>query len=118
MATWKCARASPKTIWRIWPWGRGAGAAGGTTQTFIGHVWQVSPVIDPATRQGLARIQLAYDPAIRPGGFAGAGIQSGMVEAPVLPESALQADNTAACLHRRARQQGRAARGHHRSGHP
>jgi hypothetical protein len=50
-------------------------------------------VIDPATRQGLARIQLAYDPAIRPGGFASAGIQSGMVDAPVLPESALQADN-------------------------
>ncbi len=66
----------------------------GTTQKYIGHVWQVSPVIDPATRQGLARIQLAYDPAIRPGGFASAGIQSGMVDAPVLPESALQADNS------------------------
>jgi hypothetical protein len=42
---------------------------------------------------GLARIQLAYNPAIRPGGFAGAVIESGMVQAPVLPESALQSDN-------------------------
>lgn len=65
----------------------------GTDQTFTGHVWQLSPVIDPVTRQGLARIQLAYNPAIRPGGFAGAVIESGMVQAPVLPESALQSDN-------------------------
>jgi RND family efflux transporter MFP subunit len=64
----------------------------GTDQTFTGHVWQISPVIDPITRQGLARVQLAYAPAIRPGGFAGAVIESGTVQAPVLPESALQAD--------------------------
>jgi HlyD family secretion protein len=65
----------------------------GTDQTFIGHVWQLSPVIDPATRQGLARVQLAYAAAIRPGGFAGAVIESGVVQAPVLPESSLQADS-------------------------
>ena len=65
----------------------------GTDKTFTGHVWQISPVIDPATRQGLARIQLAYAPAIRPGGFAGAVVESGTVQAPVLPESALQADS-------------------------
>jgi RND family efflux transporter MFP subunit len=64
----------------------------GTDQTLTGHVWQISPVIDALTRQGLARIQLAYSPAIRPGGFAGAVVESGMVQAPVLPESALQAD--------------------------
>lgn len=64
----------------------------GTEQRLTGHIWQISPVIEAATRQGLARIQLAYNPAIRPGGFAGAVIQSGMVQAPVLPESALQAD--------------------------
>lgn len=65
----------------------------GTQQIFIGHVWQISPVIDPVSRQGLARVQLAYAPGIRPGGFAGAVIESGVVQAPVLPESALQADN-------------------------
>jgi RND family efflux transporter MFP subunit len=65
----------------------------GTDQKFTGHVWQISPVIDAQTRQGLARIQLAYAPAIRPGGFAGAVIDSGMVQAPVLPESALQSDS-------------------------
>jgi hypothetical protein len=43
---------------------------------------------------GLARIALAYDPAIRPGGFASADIR-GTVRAPLLPESALQADHGA-----------------------
>jgi RND family efflux transporter MFP subunit len=42
----------------------------GTTQTFTGEVWQVSPVIDPQTRQGIARVALTYNPALRPGGFA------------------------------------------------
>ncbi|MBL7373106.1 efflux RND transporter periplasmic adaptor subunit, partial [Escherichia coli] len=42
----------------------------GSAQVFSGTVWQVSPVIDPNTRQGIARIQLSYDPALRPGGFA------------------------------------------------
>ena len=35
----------------------------------------------------------AYTPDIRPGGFASAEIHSGTVSAPLLPESALQADN-------------------------
>ena len=64
----------------------------GTTLTLKGSVWQVSPVIDPETRQGTARIALAYDKAIRPGGFAAAQIASGTVDAPLLPESAVQSD--------------------------
>lgn len=64
----------------------------GTAGSFVGHVWQVSPVIDLQTRQGLARIALAYGPGIRPGGFAAAEIQSGTTVAPLLPESALQSD--------------------------
>ncbi len=64
----------------------------GSAQEFRGQIWQVSPVIDPAKRQGAARIALAYNEALRPGGFASARITSGMVEAPFLPESAVQSD--------------------------
>ena len=65
----------------------------GTAQTFTGQIWQVAPVIDPQTRQGIARIALAYNPALRPGGFAQARIVTGQVDAPVLPESAVQSDD-------------------------
>ena len=41
----------------------------------------------------MARIALPYAPEIRPGGFAAAQIRSGSMVAPVLPESALQADS-------------------------
>jgi len=64
----------------------------GSTQAFSGEVWQVSPVIDPQTRQGIARIALSYNIALRPGGFAAARIVSGSQEAPQLPESAVQSD--------------------------
>ncbi|MGA1799935.1 efflux RND transporter periplasmic adaptor subunit [Sphingomonas sp. 4RDLI-65] len=64
----------------------------GSTQRFAGEVWQVSPVIDPQTRQGIARIAVAYDPALRPGGFAAATIVGGATQAPLLPDSALQSD--------------------------
>ena len=64
----------------------------GSTDSFAGQVWQVSPVIDPQSRQGMARIALRYDPALRPGGFASARIVRGSSEAPVLPNSALQSD--------------------------
>ncbi len=64
----------------------------GTDRTFTGRVWQVSPVIDPTSRQGTARLALAYDPAIRPGGFATARIVRGTQEQPLLPESAVLSD--------------------------
>ncbi|HEU0067627.1 MAG TPA: efflux RND transporter periplasmic adaptor subunit [Sphingomonas sp.] len=64
----------------------------GSTKSFIGEIWQVSPVVDPATRQGTARIALRYDPALRPGGFASATIGGGSGFAPLLPESAVQSD--------------------------
>ncbi len=64
----------------------------GSATSFTGTVWQMSPVIDPVTRQGTARIQLAYDPALRPGGFASAQITSGRTTAPQLPESAVLSD--------------------------
>jgi len=64
---------------------------GGTAQ-FAGRVWQVSPVVDNQTRQGIARIAIPYNPAIRLGGFASATIVSGTGYAPMLPESAVQSD--------------------------
>lgn len=64
----------------------------GTNAAFRGSIWQLSPVIDPQTRQGVARIAIAYDRALRPGGFASATIASGSVDAPLLPESAVLSD--------------------------
>lgn len=65
----------------------------GSGRTFNGQVWQISPIIDPETRQGTARIALAYAPELRPGGFANATITGGSVVAPILPESAVLSDS-------------------------
>lgn len=64
----------------------------GTQLSFKGQVWQVSPVIDPTSRLGTARVALAYNPALRPGGFASARIVAGAVTSVVLPQSAVQSD--------------------------
>lgn len=61
----------------------------GGTQQFAGQIWQISPVIDPTTRQGTTRIALPYDRALRPGGFASARVVSGAATVPLLPESAV-----------------------------
>lgn len=65
----------------------------GESRSFAGRVWQISPVIDPQTRQGVARIALPYDKALRPGGFAAALITSGSSQAPLVPQSAVQSDD-------------------------
>lgn len=64
----------------------------GDKRSFPGRVWQVAPVIDADTRQGIARIQLSFDPALRPGGFASATITAGGASQPELPQSALLSD--------------------------
>ena len=64
----------------------------GMDRSFSGSIWQVSPVIDPQTRQGEVRIAVPYDPAIRPGGFAEARILAGAATAPLLPQSAVLSD--------------------------
>lgn len=64
----------------------------GTNETFIGQIWQISPVIDEQDRQGTVRIALAYAPSLRPGGFASTTIRSGTMVAPLLAESAIQND--------------------------
>ena len=65
----------------------------GSTKSFTGQIWQIAPVIDPQSRQGTARVALAYAPELRPGGFATASIKSGTLVAPLLPESAILSDN-------------------------
>jgi RND family efflux transporter MFP subunit len=65
----------------------------GSDRTYPGTVWQVAPVIDPQSRLGDVRISVAYDPAMRPGGFAEASISSGTTTAPMLPQSAVLSDD-------------------------
>lgn len=64
----------------------------GTDRQFQGSVWQISPVISEQSRQGIARVAIPYDLAIRPGGFANVQIVAGSQSAPVLPESAILSD--------------------------
>jgi len=65
----------------------------GTSVSITGQVWQVSPMIDPTSRQGEVRISIPYSPAIRPGGFAEAKIESGVTSAPLLQQSAVLSDD-------------------------
>lgn len=65
----------------------------GTAERYEGQIWQLSPTIDTQSRQGSARIALSYEEGLRPGGFASAEIVSGSVDAPMLPESAVQSDS-------------------------
>ena len=67
--------------------------AGSNSPPVQGVVWQIMPVIDPQTRQGIARIRVPYGPELRPGGFATAQIRAGSVSAPLLPESAVLTDD-------------------------
>ena len=62
----------------------------GTDRVFSGNIWQISPMIDAQSRQGMARVALPFDKALRPGGFASVEIKSGAMTAPVLAESAVQ----------------------------
>ena len=65
----------------------------GSEQSYTGSVWQIAPLINAQDRQGTARVALSYAPGLRPGGFATVVIKSGTVNAPVLPESAVQSDD-------------------------
>jgi HlyD family secretion protein len=62
----------------------------GTDRQFNGSIWQIAPMISAQSRQGIARISLPFDKALRPGGFASVEIKAGASTAPVLPESAVQ----------------------------
>ncbi|HEU4960821.1 MAG TPA: efflux RND transporter periplasmic adaptor subunit [Sphingomonas sp.] len=64
----------------------------GSSKSYEGHVWEVEPIIDPQTRQGIAKIAIPYHKELRPGGFASATIRAGSAQAPLLPQSAVLSD--------------------------
>ena len=64
----------------------------GSDRSFTGTVWQVAPMIDPQSRLGQVRVAIAYDPAIKAGGFAEVRIAGGTTTAPLLPQSAVLSD--------------------------
>jgi len=65
----------------------------GTDLKVAGQIWQISPVIDPTSRQGTVRIALPFNEALRPGGFANAQIGGGQGSVPLLPEAAVMSDD-------------------------
>lgn len=65
----------------------------GSERSYQGSVWQISPIVDPETRQGEARILIPFNDELRPGGFASAEIRAGSAVMPMLPESAVQSDS-------------------------
>lgn len=64
----------------------------GQDRAVKGTIWLLSPIVNPQTRQGEARIALPADAGIRPGGFASARIMVGSADHPLLPESAVLND--------------------------
>ncbi len=64
----------------------------GSMTSYRGKVWLLDPVIDAASRQGIARIAINYEPGLRVGAFAKTVIASGETTRPVLPQSAVLAD--------------------------
>ena len=92
-ARWNCAPSSAKPILRPFRSARRRSVTPvGPTSSFTGSVWQISPVINAQNRQGVARVALAYNAALRPGGFASvdivAGIAAGAGAAANRPSSA------------------------------
>ncbi len=65
----------------------------GSTTDYPGRIWLLDPVIDTNSRQGIARIALAYAPGLRVGAFANATIRAGAATRPVLPQSAVLVDD-------------------------
>lgn len=66
----------------------------GSSTDYQGHIWLLDPVIDAGSRQGVARVALAYAPGLRVGAFANATIAAGAATRPVLPQSAVMVDET------------------------
>lgn len=64
----------------------------GGANSYTGRIWLIDPVIDTNSRQGIARIEVAYAPGLRVGAFARARISAGQASRPLLPQSAVLAD--------------------------
>ncbi|WP_439532771.1 efflux RND transporter periplasmic adaptor subunit [Polymorphobacter sp.] len=65
----------------------------GSSESYVGSIWLIDPVIDAVSRLGVVRIALPYSPGLRVGAFARARIESGTGVRPVLPQSAIQVDD-------------------------
>jgi RND family efflux transporter MFP subunit len=61
----------------------------GTDVKIAGSVWQVAPIVDPASRQGIARVSVPYQKLLRPGAFATVSLTSGTADVPLLQQSAV-----------------------------
>lgn len=64
----------------------------GSKTDYPARVWLLDPVIDNASRQGIARLALAYAPGLRVGAFANATIAAGEATQPVLPQASVMVD--------------------------
>jgi HlyD family secretion protein len=64
----------------------------GTSKTYPGTIRLLGAVIDPATRLGMARIDLSPDANLRPGAFARAEVTVSNAERAVLPQTAVLTD--------------------------
>lgn len=87
------AQVSQQDLARVGVGARATVTPIGSGEGVAGSVWQVSPIIDPQTRQGEVRISVPYNRALRPGGFATAELMLGATNAPLLPESAVLSDD-------------------------
>ena len=65
----------------------------GSPNSYRGRIWLIEPVIDPLSRQGIARMAVPYSPGLRVGAFANASIAAGEATQPVLPQSAVMVDD-------------------------
>jgi HlyD family secretion protein len=65
----------------------------GNPQPFVGRIWLLGAVIDPQSRLGEVRIALTPNPALRPGAFARSLVTLARAQRPVLPQTAVMADN-------------------------
>ena len=64
----------------------------GSTNRYAGNVWLLEPVIDPDSRQGVARIALPRATELRTGGFANVVVEGARAQRPRLPQSAVLND--------------------------
>ena len=65
----------------------------GTPLQIQGQVWQVAPLVDPNSRQGIARVAVPYQAVLRPGAFASVTLTAGAANVPLLPQSAVLSDD-------------------------
>lgn len=86
------AQMAEQDIARLKPGMRADVTPVGSSTSYRGRIWLIDPVIDSATRLGIARIELNYAPGLRVGAFARASIAAGETTQPKLPQSAVLAD--------------------------